>query len=239
MVMQSGLKDVAGFAFTIFLASCFGLTATMALDLPAEAFSRLGSEKFRDREDAQAELLKWAREQSEPAVDELLRQSRVAENPETRERCLAVLRDLVNDEYLMDGEGYIGIRMQDEIAAVPGDNEARAVIRVTEVVKDSAAHQAGLKTGDLIAGLNDEVWKEGVASLPFSERIRQFKPNSKITLNVLRDKDLLKVEVKLGRRPLFADNLFLNSADVDLSAAERAAKDAYFRRWLSLKRSGN
>ena len=52
----------------------------------------------------------------------------MADDPEVRERCLAILRDLVNDEYLKDGEGYIGIRMQDEMAtAVPGDVKPRGV----------------------------------------------------------------------------------------------------------------
>lgn len=237
--MQSGLKDAAVFVLTMFFTSCFGVVSAMALDLPAGPLLRLEAEEFGDREAAQVELLAWAREKSEPAVDELIRQSRVAENPETRERCLSILRELANDEYLTEGEGYMGIRMLDEIANVPGDQKPRAVIRVIGVVQDSAAHQAGLKIDDLIAGLNEEVWTERAASLPFSERIRQFKPNTSITLKVLRDNNLVTVKVKLGRRPPSADILLMNSRDVDLGAADRAAKDAFFRSWLSRKRSGN
>ena len=81
-------------------------SVSWSLELPAEPFSNLGSEEFRKRESAQAELLAWARERPEVAMDELFRQSRVADNPEVRERCLAVLRELVNDEY---SEGWRGL----------------------------------------------------------------------------------------------------------------------------------
>ena len=176
-------------------------------------------------------------QQPEAAMDELFRHSRVADDPEVRERCLAVLRELVNDEYLKDGEGYIGIRMLDEIANVPGDPKPRGVIRVIQVVPDSAAQQAGLQLNDLIAGVGDQIWHEGAVSPLFSEKIRQLKPNTKIMLKVLRDGNLMDIEVKLGRRPLIADTLFLDERQVDLEAAERAAKDAYFRRWLERKKS--
>jgi hypothetical protein len=208
-------------------------------DLPAGPLAGLQSDEFRTREKAQAELLVWARGRPEAAMDELFRMSRKAGDPEVRERCLAVLRELVNDEYLKEGEGYIGIRMQDEMASVPDDPKPRNVIRVVQVVPDSAAHQAGLKANDLIAGLDDKVWHDGAASLPFSEKIRQHKPGTRITLKILRNGNLMDVVVKLGRRPLIADNPFLDDRQVDLEAAERAAKDAYFRRWLERKKPRN
>ena len=40
-----------------------------SLDLPAEAFSNLKSEEFKKRERAQAELLAWARERPELAIE--------------------------------------------------------------------------------------------------------------------------------------------------------------------------
>lgn len=213
------------------------LSSALSVELPPGAFSNLSSEEFRKRETAQAELLAWARERPEAAMDELFKQSRVAADPEARERCLAVLRELVNDEYLREGEGYIGIRMQDELANVPGDPKPRAAIRVIQVVDDSAAEKAGIRINDLIVGIGDQIWREGGASLPFSGAIRQLKPNSKITLKVLRDGKLMDTEVKLGRRPLAADNLFFIDPQADLEAAERAAKDAYFRRWLEQRKS--
>lgn len=210
---------------------------TRAIEVPAEPLADLKSEQFRQREQAQAELLAWARKQPEAAMDELFRLSRVADDPEVRERCLDVLREMVNDEYLKEGEGYIGIRMLDELANIPGEPKPRGVIRVIQVVADSAAQQAGLQLNDLIAGMGDQVWHEGAISLLFGEKIRQLKPNTKVMLKVLRNGNPLDIEIKLGKRPLFADNLFLDPRQVDLEAAERAAKDGYFRRWLERRKT--
>ena len=220
-------------ASTVLLA-CLG---GWALELPAGPLVNLNSEEFRKRESAQAELLDWARAQREPAMDALLRHSRLAADPEVRERCLAVLRELVNDEYLTDGEGYLGIRMQDEIANLAGDPKPRSVIRVIQVIPESAAQLAGLQPNDLIAGLADQVWHEGAVSRLFSEKIRQLKPKTKVTLHVSRDGKLLEIQVTLGRRPFIADPMLPDGRAVDPEAAERAAKDAYFRRWLERKKS--
>jgi len=211
--------------------------ALMAVEVPRDSLQRLNAEGYRAREDAQAELLAWARRHPVEALDLLYRQSRAAEDPEVRERCLGVLRDLVNDEYSREGEGFIGISMRNEVGMVPGDPKPRGVIRVVHVVPDSAADRAGLRINDLIVGLNDLVWREEQPSQPFSERIRQMKPDTKVALKVLREGGLVTVEVKLGRRPLVADNPFLDQRQVDLEAAEKAAKDAYFRRWLERRKA--
>jgi hypothetical protein len=225
--------------FGIFCGVAWVLASTpflFSIELPPEPFLSLGCEEFRERESAQAELLDWARGHREAAIEELFRQSRVADNPEVRERCLGVLRELIYDE---EGEGYIGIRMHDELANVPGDPKPRAVIRVMQVVPDSAGHQAGLQFNDHIIGLGDHVWYESPASLSFGEKIRQLKPKAKIMLKVLRNGEMIGVEVKLGRRPLFADNPFLEQRHEDLEAAERAAKEACFHRWLERRKTRN
>lgn len=207
------------------------------LELPLEPFSNLRSKEFQLREAAQLKLLSWARQQPEPAMSELFFQSRVADDPEVRERCLNVLRDLITDEYLKDGEGYIGIIMRDLVVDVPGDPKPRSVINVMQVLAGSAALRAGLQANDLIAGLDDLVWHDGLASLPFSERIRSKKPNSKVTVQVLRAGKLIDFVVTLGRRPPIPNNLFFNDQTFDPDAIERAAKEAYFRRWLSQRKT--
>lgn len=208
-----------------------------SVEVPAERLSLLNSEDFQKREKAQADLAAWARRQPDSAMDALYRLSRDAEDPEVRERCLAVLRGLVNDEYLKEGEGYIGIRMMDEKVVVPGDPKPRGAVRVVQVVPDSAADLAGLRVDDRIVGLNRMLWREMDATLPFSEAVRQFKPRSKITLKLLRNAEVVDLEVTLGRRPLLADNPFLDSRTADLEAAERASMDAHFRRWLDQRKS--
>jgi hypothetical protein len=239
MLMPTTVVAMKGLLTRLGAIMVIGSQMLQALELPAGPFANLKSDEFRVRESAQAEILAWARERREAAMDELHHQSRTAGDPEVRERCLAVLRELVNDEYLQEGEGYIGIRMQDENANLPGDPKPRSVIRVVQVVPDSAAHQAGLQLNDLIAGLGDTVWREGKASLVFGESIRQIKPGTRITLRILRDGAMMDLVVKLGRRPLAADNPFLDQRQVDLEAAERTAKEAYFRRWLERRKPRN
>ncbi len=206
-------------------------------ELPQKSFADLQSKEFRVREAAQTDLLSWARQRREPGMSELYLQSRVADDPEVRERCLCVLRELVADEYMKDGEGYVGIMMRDMIANIPGDPKPRSVINVMQILADSAAQRAGLQVNDLIAGLDDLVWHEGLASLPFSEKIRSKKPDSIMTLRVLRDGKLIDLVVILRRRPPIPNNLLLNDQSFDPNAIERADKEAYFRRWLSQKKS--
>lgn len=223
----------------IALLWCMPSVRSFGLDLPAGPLSSLKSDVFQTREAAQAELLAWARKRPEEAMDALFGASRVNEDPEVRERCLAVLRELVYDEYLKEGEGFIGIRMQEESALVPGEQKQRSVIRVIQVVPDSAAHKAGVKINDLIAGLDDKVWHDEAAVLPFSNQIRQLKPGSRVMLRILRKGKMIDLEVTLGRRPLGADSPFLDQRQADLDAAEKVAKDAYFRRWLEHRKSRN
>jgi hypothetical protein len=210
--------------------------ALRAIELPEDVVTRLASEQFAIREKAQTELLDWSRTRRDPAMDELFRQTQAADEPEVRQRCLAVLQELVNDDYLKSGEGYVGILMQDELAHVPGDEKPRSVIRVGQVVPDSAGDHAGLKPNDLIVGMNDDVWRDGPASLPFSEKIRKLKPVTKITLKVMRGDNLQDVVVKLGKRPVAANHPFIGP-EVDLEALEKTAKDDFFRQWMNQRKS--
>lgn len=215
----------------------FHCAACQAEEFPVGTLEDFKSEDFRTRETAQASLLEWSRKNPGIAIDRLFGLSQTADDPEVRERCLAVLGEVIGDEYLQEGEGYIGIRMQDEIGNVPGDPKPRGVIRVLQVVPDSPAHSAGLKFNDLIVGLDDRVWLDAAASQSFMQTVREFKPATRITLRVVREGKLLDVPVKLARRPLFADNPFLDESQIDLEAAEKAAKEAYFRRWLEARKA--
>lgn len=214
----------------LLLMACWN--PVLGLELPGGLLAGMESDEFQLREKAQAELLTWSRERPLAAMDLLFRASRSAGDPEVRERCLEVLRELVNDEYLKEGEGFIGIRMQDEITHVPGDPQPRAAIRVVHVLADSAAQKAGLKINDLIVGMDDKIWREGSALGPFSDGIRRLKPGTRVMLRMIREQQLIDMPVVLGRRPLVADNPFLDQSQADMEAAERAAKEAYFRRWL-------
>ena len=207
------------------------LFSAEAVELPSKALSGLASQQFRDREIAQVELLAWARLQPASAMEELLRQSRMAIDPEVRERCLNILRILVTDEYLKEGEGYLGIMLKDEVSDIPGEPKPRGVIRVLMVQPDSPAEHAGIRQNDMIVGINGEIWQD----FTFRANIRKMKPNIEVDLKILRDGRWIDLKVPLGRRPVYADNSFFPGQTYDLEAAERAAKEAYFRHWLNLR----
>jgi PDZ domain len=211
-------------------------SGSRGVEIPSGSLSNLSADQFRTRKHAEAEILAWARQRPAPAMDAIYGHSRTSPDPEVRERCLSILRDLVADEYLRDGEGYIGIRMQDEITNVPGDPKPRGAIRVIQVVAGSAAESAGLQLNDLIVGLNEEIWHERVISFAFGDRIRHFKPNAVVNLKVLRAGNLIELPVKLGRRPLFAENPFIEQTEEEIAEAEKAAQAAHFKRWLEDRR---
>ena len=217
------------------VAICF-CSLIQAAEIPAKPLADLVSEEFRTREQAQASILEWARETPEAAIESLYMHAVAAEEPEVRERCLAVLRELVGDEYSRDGEGFIGVRMLDEQADVPGDAKPRAVVRVSFVMPKSPAEKAGLKNNDLIVAVEGKFWHMLPVILPFSDEIKKHKPGTRIRLTILRDGKLMEVPVVLARRPIEADNPFLDHGPLNLEAAEAAAREAFFQRWLKNRR---
>ncbi|MEO7101464.1 MAG: PDZ domain-containing protein [Luteolibacter sp.] len=215
---------------SLMTASCL---SAAPIELPYKAFYDLRSQEFHAREAAESELLAWGRTQHEPAMVELLRQSRVADDPEVRERCMNILRELVTDEYLREGEeGYLGIGMGNVPGPknIPGQAAPCMAVRINLVVRNSAADKAGLKQNDLIVGLDDKFWHDGSAAQALTAQIRSKKPTMKATFKVLRDEKLIVITAVLGRLPESVKNG--QSLSIP-EAAERAEKEAYFRRWLN------
>ncbi len=225
-------KRISAFTGCVWFSVCAGWSQ----ELPPAVFANLRSQAFKERESAELELLAWGRKQPEPAMRELLRQSESADDPEVRERCLSTLRELVMDEYAKDGDGYIGINMQNDSAIVPGDPKPCSVIRVAHVGADSAGQKAGLKANDLIAAVDGQFWHDGTATEPFAAIIRAKKPFTKIVLKIIREGKMMDVEVILGKRPPSLNTYFFNGQSFDPDAIERADKEAYFRRWLSQRK---
>lgn len=206
------------------------------LQIPKNYFSELGSPEFRNREIAQNEILEWARKRPRDAMNELLKQSRKATDPEVRERCLLVLKELVNDEFVKEGEGFLGISMLNEVTQLKDGPRIHHAIRVSLIMKGSAAEKAGLKLNDLIVGLDGENWTAGPAADPFSLEIKSKKPGTKVVLGLIREKEPRELTVVLGKRPLDANFLMMGDFSLDLNAAEIEAREAYFREWLAKRR---
>lgn len=131
----------------------------------------------------------------------------------------------------------MGIGLRGEMANVPGDPKPRSVIRVIQVQPDTPAKRAGIVVDDLIVGLNEEIWYEADAYATFQEKIKAMKPYTKVKLKILKKGELSEVAVLLMRRPVMADNPFFSPFRVDPEGPERASKEAYFRQWLSDRKS--
>lgn len=197
----------------------------------------LESEDFKVRESAQADVLLWARKNPSLAVVELLRLSSNggSPSPEVRDRCMQVLRQLAEDEFAKEGEGYLGVRTGDLMVQIPENKADAWAVTMLEVLPDSAAAKCGLRVGDAIVELNGQRWQQEASKL-FSEQIRKLRPGTRVLLRVVRDGKLQNIRAELGRRPANAD-LFMPGMDPKVGdAMEQQAKDAHFQRWLTEKK---
>lgn len=208
--------------------------SAVAYGLPQQAVSKLNSPVFREREKGQSELLDWGTNCPDTAKKELLNQTRTSQDPEVRVRCMGVLRNLVIQDYLKEGSGYIGVGLMGEMMKIPQDPKLRSVIRITQVQPKTPASSAGILVGDFIVGLDKEIWYGPEAYSSFLNTIKGKKPQTKTTLHILRGGIIVEVMVTLMRRPIALENSFLfNQQRIDLEGPERAAKEEYFRRWLN------
>ena len=112
---------------------------------------------------------------------------------------------VIQKQKMMDEKaGYLGIQIQD-LSAQLGDHfkvkDGKGVL-VSEVVDDSPAKKAGLKAGDIITKVND---KEIANAADLTSTIRSYEPDTKVTVNILRDGKKKNIDATLGK----ADNSFL------------------------------
>ena len=109
-----------------------------------------------------------------------------------------VMSDLIEHGRVI--RGYLGVTVQDitpSLADTFGLEEVRGGL-IAEVVVDSPAHKGGLQPGDVLVGINDQPMKDGYEAM---NRIAGMKPNAEVTLNVVRNRQPLAVEVVIGTRP--------------------------------------
>lgn len=227
------------------MAAFTGGVGAGAIELPEPLLKGLQSENFADRERAQTELLAWTRQQAEASMEALYQQSRTAGEPEVRERCLSVLRELVSDDYQRNGVGFLGIRMNPntEMINLPDEAKPRFAIRVLQVEPATPAHKSGMVAGDLLLGVNDTLWQQEHTSAFVMEKIKSFKAGTRVSIKLCRDGKIIDLPVVLARRPAAADLLQFQfgmgqQAGPEAAAAvERAAREEHFQRWLAERKS--
>jgi C-terminal processing protease CtpA/Prc len=235
--------SLAGSILWMLPASVFGEG-----EFPAAALGSLASEEYKDRVQAQRDLIAWGQGKPEQAEERLLKEHDAATDPEVRLRLREALKEVIVSEYQRkEGQGYVGIQMDERNVALPGNNEQRGGVLVTWVHPDTPAMKAGLQVNDVIIGLNDLKWPAGLGAREgFATEIRRHKPGDKVNLEVLRGAEVKKMEMTLTARPMGLDQamrLFLlpgGPADdpaEDIKALEKKAKNDYFERWLAGKRA--
>jgi S1-C subfamily serine protease len=108
----------------------------------------------------------------------------------------AVAEDLINDGNVR--RVWMGIEGIDLAAGEADELGVDGGALVENVFDDSPASAAGLANGDVIVQIDDEP----VSSM--SELVvvlRTYEPGARVTLEVLRDGELISREVVLGERP--------------------------------------
>lgn len=214
----------------LFFASILSSVALLGAEegVPPDLLRGLTSDDFSVREKSQSDLLGWAREKSETR-GRIVYALSIDEDPEVRKRSSEILRELSDEDYLSDGQGYLGITMAEEMLNGGADGEARMGIRISMVMKGSPADSAGLKAGDLVVALDGAVWKDPGAINVFMEAVASKKPQTNVVLSIRRDaEEPIDIKVKLGKRPV-PD---LQSALGSIEMMDKQAKDEHFRKWL-------
>lgn len=92
--------------------------------------------------------------------------------------------------------GWLGISGRDVIAAVGEPVEPGAIVGTVQA--DTPAEHGGLLAGDRIVAIDGKKVRDFE---DFRGRIADYAPESKVTLDVMRDDESRKITVKLAKRP--------------------------------------
>jgi membrane-associated protease RseP (regulator of RpoE activity) len=216
------------------VASLLGVAPFVAAqEVPAQLVGALASDDFKQREAAQTELLAWARAHPSGASQEIWERYRSSPDPEVRQRCLTVLRELITELYLSEGPGFLGIGMTYGSVVLPGEIAPAHAVLVTTVRQGTPANRAGIQAGDMIVRLDGKRWADESSPEKFSEQIAAKKPGVAVKLGIVRDGKSVELDAVLVRRPANLQLLRFGLPEADEAAEERAAIDAYFKGWLN------
>jgi predicted metalloprotease with PDZ domain len=198
-------------------------------EIPDSLLKGLEADEFNEREISQAKLLEWAKSEKNPPIRQLAELAESAEEPEVRQRCSRILKGLSDADYFSEGQGFLGIFMQDEIGAVEGDDQQRAIIRITGVFTNSPAAKAGLNVGDVIVAIDGEIWRNQEAMISFKNTVSKKKPTQEVVLKVRgKDNQLVDLKVILGKNPIQE----LRNTEQDLDLLDEQARARHFKDWL-------
>jgi serine protease Do len=97
--------------------------------------------------------------------------------------------------------GYLGIwhkELTPELATGLGLEEDTKGVAISEVIEDSPAEKAGLKSYDVIVEFNGQPVETGNE---FVNRVAMLEPGTKVKITVIRDGKQKTFDIRLGKRP--------------------------------------
>jgi len=199
--------------------------------VPKDLVDGLGSDEFKQREKAQEEAVRWMEERGVSGVRAIYQLHLQHNEPEVRNRALKVLRVQSDKDYHKDGQGFLGISMQEEVHELAGDEKPRVCMRITYIMEGSQAERAGLKVGDVITSMDGLKWYVQGAMEGLIDTIGSYKPMRKVLLEVKRAEqvNLVEIPVILGKRPV-ADMRFIDPEN--FQQIEQVAREKYFQEWM-------
>ncbi len=245
-------------AFCLWVFLSFFLKADENLPIKS-----LNSESFQERQQAEQELINWAKQEDpEKRADQLFERYLKSEDPEEFRRLtrilLAVHFDLKKEDIPQQGSGFIGISMrqprpfrfqqrrfeQGQLQLPPLEQdefEKEAALErgvfIDEVIEGTPAEKAGLLAEDLITEIDGEDLAGEDPTARLKEIVGGRPPGTKLTLTIEREEKLLKKVITLMNAqavPQIRPNG--GQPRVDAEKADQLLRNDYLR-WLTEQRS--
>lgn len=164
--------------------------------------SVLGSPRYKEREEATQRLI----EIGAPAFSRLRTAYRYADDLEVRLRVETIVRNAYLNHYVFDRNGFLGVSLaplEPRDPKAPPRAEPENGVRIATVIPDTGASRARLRAGDVVTSLNGvAITGAGRDSIDrFSETIRQFRPDTKVRLAIVREGNPTTIDAVVGRCP--------------------------------------
>ena len=116
--------------------------------------------------------------------------------------------DVMKDFYKIHPRSQMGVKIMDfndDLAEYFGVSKDEGVL-VLEVIEKSAAEKAGIKAGDVILTLNDEVVSE---SKEIREILSEYDEGEQVSIEVMRKKSKKKIDVVLDKGTYLGHDSFI------------------------------
>ena len=106
-----------------------------------------------------------------------------------------VMHDLINYGSVI--RGWLGVSVE-LLMSLNTKGVAQQVLMVSGLSEDGPAIRAGIKIGDIISAINDEIVSDGRATM---HQIARLHPGEMVNITIERDNDKIKLETLVGNRP--------------------------------------